>query len=587
MARMIPSRIPSTVKSPGEVEVFERLRNDPVTGDWIVLHSLDIAAHQTQQTGEADFVVLVPNHGVLCLEVKGCRSLRLESGWWYYGKELKPDKRGPFRQAASAMYSIKDYLAGRDERLEKLLYWSAVIFPFVDVPFESAEWHSWQLIDHSQLGKTPLSTKLVNVLENAHLWIAGRESAKWYQPITSRPSSAMAKLAANLLRPRFEVYQSPADRAARRIAEVKRYTEEQFVALDAMEDNQQVIFTGPAGTGKTTLAIEAARRGALEGHSVLFLCFNRMLGSWLKEEIAGMPRVTVRTLHGHMLSVIGERPPANAASEYWSKQLPEHASYALIDAPAESDNLFDLLVIDETQDILSPAYLDFLDLCLSRGLRTGRWLMFGDFELQMIYGEQASEVRELLDHRFGHVPRYSLRYNCRHTPRIAETIHLLGQMNPGYKRILRPDNEAEPKILIYSSENHKRRLLAKSLEELLDEGIAPEDITILTPHAGDATVSALPGVEWSNRLVPMSQLARAGQDGKGRIRYGTIHSFKGMEAPAVVVVGVDEIASERGASLLYIALSRALHRLVILLSEDLRIQLLAALQSHAAGGIHG
>lgn len=261
--------------------------------------------------------------------------------------------------------------------------------------------------------------------------------------------------------------------------------------------------------------------------------------------------------------------------------------YALIDAPAESDNLFDLLVIDETQDILSPAYLDFLDLCLSRGLRTGRWLMFGDFELQMIYGEQASEVRELLDHRFGHVPRYSLRYNCRHTPRIAETIHLLGQMNPGYKRILRPDNEAEPKILIYSSENHKRRLLAKSLEELLDEGIAPEDITILTPHAGDATVSALPGVEWSNRLVPMSQLARAGQDGKGRIRYGTIHAFKGMEAPAVVVVGVDEIASERGASLLYIALSRALHRLVILLSEDLRIQLLAALQSHAAGGIHG
>lgn len=587
MARMIPPRIPPTVRSPGEIEMFERLRSDLATGDWIVLHSLDIAAHQTQQVGEADFVVLIPNHGVLCLEVKGCRSLRLENGWWYYGQQAKPDQRGPFRQAAAAMYSIKEYLAGRDDRLAKLLYWSAVVFPFIDVPFGSPEWHSWQLIGQSQLNKGPISSHLVNVLENAHGWMAGRETATWYHPGTSRPSPAVTKLAANLLRPRFEVYQSPTDRAARRNSEVKRYTEEQFVALDAMEGNRQVIFTGPAGTGKTMLAIEAARRGGMESRSVLFICFNRLLGLWLKEEMADTPRVTVRTLHGHMLKVTGERPPANAASEYWSKQLPEEASYALMDTPAETGNLFDLLVIDEAQDILSPAYLEFLDLCLVGGLQTGRWLMFGDFEMQMIYGEQASAAHALLDRRFGHVPRYSLRYNCRNTPRIAETVSLLGQMSPGYKRILRPDNEVEPKILIYSSENHKRRLLAKSLEELLDEGIAPEDITILTPHAGDATVSALPGAEWSNRFVPLSQLGRAGQDGKGRIRYGTIHSFKGMEAPAVVVVGVDEIASERGASLLYIALSRALHRLVILLSEDLRIQLLAALESRATGGIYG
>ena len=349
-----------------------------------------------------------------------------------------------------------------------------------------------------------------------------------------------------------------------------------------MEDNQQVIFTGPAGTGKTTLAIEAARRAGLQGSSVLFVCFNRLLGSRLKEEMAGSPGVTVRTLHSHMLATAGERPPANAPSEYWSRQLPERASYALMDGPAEPVNLFDLLVIDEAQDILSPAYLDFLDLCLRGGLQAGRWLMFGDFEMQMIYGERADEIHALLDRRFRHVPRYSLRYNCRNTPRIAETVRLLGQMDPGYKRILRPDNEVEPKILTYSSENHKRRLLAKALEDMLGEGIAPEDITILTSHAVDATVSALSSTEWSTRLVPLSQLARAGQDGKGRIRYGTIHSFKGMEAPAVVVIGVDEIVSERGASLFYIALSRALHRLVILLSEDLRSQLLAALYPNSA-----
>lgn len=156
MAQMIPPMATQGTKSPGEIEVFERLRDDPATSNWIVLHSLDIAAHQTQQAGEADFVVLVPNYGVLCLEVKGCRSLRRENGWWYYGKEAKPDQRGPFRQAAEAMYSFKEYLASRDDRLAQLLYWSAVIFPFIDVPLESAEWHSWQLIDHSQISKASL-----------------------------------------------------------------------------------------------------------------------------------------------------------------------------------------------------------------------------------------------------------------------------------------------------------------------------------------------------------------------------------------------------------------------------------------------
>lgn len=82
MAQMIPPMATQGTKSPGEIEVFERLRDDPATSNWIVLHSLDIAAHQTQQAGEADFVVLVPNYGVLCLEVKGCRSLRRENGWW-------------------------------------------------------------------------------------------------------------------------------------------------------------------------------------------------------------------------------------------------------------------------------------------------------------------------------------------------------------------------------------------------------------------------------------------------------------------------------------------------------------------------
>src|ERR1700675_1909296 len=106
MARMIPSDIFSECPSLGEREVFSRLKNSPLTENWIVLHSLDIAHHIRQVTGEADFLVIIPHLGVLCLEVKGCTRLRHTDAGWYYGTDASPDPRGPFKQAAEAMQSV-------------------------------------------------------------------------------------------------------------------------------------------------------------------------------------------------------------------------------------------------------------------------------------------------------------------------------------------------------------------------------------------------------------------------------------------------------------------------------------------------
>ena len=43
-----------------------------------------------------------------------------------------------------------------------------------------------------------------------------------------------------------------------------QFTEEQFGALDMLNDNDRVVFKGPAGTGKTFLALEAAKRAVAE-----------------------------------------------------------------------------------------------------------------------------------------------------------------------------------------------------------------------------------------------------------------------------------------------------------------------------------
>lgn len=149
MARMIPSAIPRSCSSPGEKEIFARLKDEPGTHDWIVLHSLDISHHVRQIVGEADFVVIVPALGVLCLEVKACYSLRRASGLWYYGGDAHGDTRGPFKQASEAMHSLRQQVVRVDPSMSRIPFWSAVIFPYIEFDTASDEWHS----THSAAGR--------------------------------------------------------------------------------------------------------------------------------------------------------------------------------------------------------------------------------------------------------------------------------------------------------------------------------------------------------------------------------------------------------------------------------------------------
>jgi hypothetical protein len=107
MARMLPADIFSGCPSRGEREIFTRLKDSPETTDWIVLHSLDLANHVRRISGEADFVVIVPSKGILCLEVKACTRLSRTDRGWVYGSDPVPDARGPFRQAVLPQLEVE------------------------------------------------------------------------------------------------------------------------------------------------------------------------------------------------------------------------------------------------------------------------------------------------------------------------------------------------------------------------------------------------------------------------------------------------------------------------------------------------
>lgn len=570
MARMIPAAIDPRTPSPGEKDVFQRLASDPAAEAWTVIHSLDLPHHVRQISGELDFVVLVPGKGILCLEVKAAASVSRRDGLWYYGKEPKGDPRGPFRQASEGMHSLRERLAKRYPPAASAVFWSAVVLPYTSLDFESEEWHSWQLIESPRYRSASLAETCEAVLDRARGFLRAKRSAGWFDPDAPVPTAEDCDRIAHVLRPDFEAFQSPRDRRRQASAELKRYTEEQFGALDAMSRNPRVVFEGPAGTGKTLLAIESAQRACADGKRVLLVCFNRLLGIWLRSETEALgENVTAGTLHSYMLRLTGLDGPPRTARDFWEEELPHLALESLLGR--EGSAPFDILLVDEAQDLLKDRYLDVLDLSLAGGLSSGEWRLFGDFERQSIYGTGATSLDTFLESRGEGVPVYSLRTNCRNTPRVATLVHLLSHLEPDYSKILRPDDGVEPELRFCPPERAPADALTRALDELRADGYRGRDVAVLSPRATGSSAEGVSDQPWCDRLRPFRDTSG------GHTVYGTIHAFKGMEAPAVVVTDLDDVSGPAAEALFYIAVTRPTERLVLVLPDGARTSMARSL----------
>lgn len=593
---MTPPTIDPDTPSEGERLIFEQFAADDSRPDWTVLHSLDIARHRRQLAGEVDFLVIAPGLGVLVLEVKGCHRLKRKHGLWYYGGGTEGRSRSPFRQASEAMHSLRERLTKRESSLSGVLFWSAVCFPYVDFTDQSEEWTPWQVIDRSRLAQRPLAECVESVLRQARDRAAELRLA-WFDPAAGEPAREQADRILGALRGDFEFFDSPKVRARRAEEEIRRYTEEQFRALDQMRRTPRVVFDGPAGTGKTLLALEAARRGHAAGRSVLFLCFNRPLALWLQDQAAELlaagrtPAMTVRTLHQYMVDVAGPSVRGSPADgeTYWDEALPQAATERLLEnwerlERTERDGLpssslgptlgiYDELIVDEAQDVVRDCFLDVLDLSVRGGLSEGTWRMFGDFAWQTIYDDTVS-LDGFCEGRGANCPQIPLDENCRNTPRVAALACSAGDVAPGYSRVLRPDDGIDPEVRYYADAAGQALLLQSVLQELYDEQFTGPQVAVLSTKSDERAVAPrLPDQSWRDRLQPLIEnqdFATVVNTRTGRTHYSSIHRFKGLEANAVVVTDVERLDSARERSLVYVGATRAKHRLVVLAHESLR-----------------
>jgi hypothetical protein len=547
--------------SPGEVEVFRGLAECPGTDDWIVLHSLNIAQHVRQTQGEADFFIIVPSQGMVIVEIKSHRNIHRDAnGLWRLGNDA-PTRRSPFSQASNNMHSIRKYLIDRGFDLTGVPVCNAVWFTHVRARAmlpASPEWHRWQVLDSTDL-QGDIRSAVLSVLRQGAQHLVESRGPQMVEE--GKPTPSQCDAALRLLRPKFDLVVAGQTERKLRQDHLLRLLDEQYDALDQVADNRAVLMTGPAGSGKTLIAMEAARRAQQLGESSWLLCYNRNLGLTLEEETEGLPSVSGGSFHRLALRISGLPVPTEATAKFWEEELPLAAAMQLLE---DDQWRRDFLVVDEAQDLLRPPVLDVLDLLVKGGLGGGRCLFLGDFERQALYG--CEDGRAELESRVGGVTRYRLTANCRNLPRIGHAVEQLSGMQPGYSRFRRLDDGEQPRYRWLPSTATREQTdgaLAASVRELTESGFHLEDIVVLSPNRDSAAENAQD--PWLQQiLIPVDGT----KNPRGRLRYGTIHSFKGLEADAIIVTDLVDATVPGFENLLYVGLTRARDRLHVISPKE-------------------
>ncbi len=493
------------------------------------------------EEAEADLVILDPEHGVTVVEVKGGTvSYDATQAQWRRREAGAAVIRDPVQQAKRVRSKLRDALGAAGVPIERVALRWAVAVPEcrLDAPGEPVlgDAQLWDALAADRLAARYRRT--CGPLEYGEQPLGEDLTARIADVLRGRSRTGRPSLAAVL---------------GEHEEQVRIHTESHRNVLHHFAAHPHVLVRGAAGTGKTVLALEAAVQYASLGQRVLLVCWNVVLGRWLRDALRGRlaeigspvaaqvthdPRGRVVVAHVAALaeSVAGAYPADGIDRGNWFyEQLPE------VLTPAVTGGEFDVVVLDEAQD-LSELWVLTVASLVARG---GRWYAFADGQ-QDLFDADAS-LPDFLE------VEHELRENFRNSPAIASFAAAFGQVEldcvtgdgPPVRYVAVPGD----RVVGRAGE------IARKLRR--DERLNDRDLAVLwlfhNPSKG----------------AP-DELARVAL-GDGLIATNSA-SFKGMERPAVVL-GLDldeqrEIDADDVRRAIYAASTRARSMLVVLGDPD-------------------
>lgn len=541
MVSFIPPYMGEEIKSNAERKMYDVLQELNLKNAY-VLHSLGLPRHRSKIYGEIDFVV-VCERGVACLEIKGGRVECRDGQWSFidrYGTErVKPE--GPFAQVTGNMFSLRDILKRHFEgnpHMRNILMASGVVFP--DIAFHS---DSQEIIPEIIYDRTTedISEYMNRVFD---YW----QQRQHREPSKLSPSDIREIV--QFLRADFCFIPSLNDRLEQVEQKLVRLTKEQAQLMQALGMNDHLIVEGGAGTGKTLLAAEFARRQLEQGARVLYLTYNKNLAHHVMHslpESGQLKVVNIHALFGEYISVDVEelkKDPQNYFSQVLPERFYDYISDKMSIDPEAEKLQYDVLIMDEGQDILKPLYLYSLDCLLKGGLDHGRWAVFYD-EKQNIYNPEYQEGMDIL-RSYPHT-KFRLFVNCRNTVQIG--TYSAKASGVTFAEFMRENGEEVGKIS-YEDEKDFGRKIKEILKVLREGKVSAGDITFLSPKKyKNSKLAAM--------KVKVNELNDDFQPDPAVPVYATIQGFKGLDAKVVILCDVEALRSETFSQYIYLAGTRA------------------------------
>jgi hypothetical protein len=490
--------IEKNATSEAERRIARLLREIDGDPDAVAFHSVKLRSHAYKQQAEADFILLWKKV-VIVVEAKG-GGVRKHEGVWY-----SIDRRGdwhklatsPMEQAQSAMYALRNIL--REEGVGWFAHEAIVITPDIDSPPHSVEWQPTHWLAQSDMSIAELTRAFDRIAENTQ------------KPTADRKLARINDLRTRLFGHFTRMPVIDAQRGAV-IEEQNRATAGQARVLASLARNPRVLVFGGAGTGKSLVLAEAAKQEADQSKSVLITFHSPALEGFFA------PHVTDR---GIDLLPFDRLEPAKT---------------------------YDVVFVDEAQDLMTAEGMDRIDGLIVGGRAAGRWRMFLDQNNQAhVDGHFDRDVLELITAEAFPV---DLSLNVRNTRAIVHTVQEYLGADVGDPGIVHGE-----KIRWRTAEGVPSLDKAQSVaEELMADGVRADDIWIIR------TSSNAPPEKTKRGLVVTSP------------RYA-----KGLEAEHVIVCELPKSFDEAATAAFYVAVTRARVSLDIVLSRDdkRRIQHLA------------
>ncbi|MCZ7558537.1 MAG: NERD domain-containing protein [Bacteroidia bacterium] len=516
-------------RSNAERKVYDMLLATDLGPNAFALHSLNLSKHEYKRWAELDFVV-VWEDGIYALEIKGGRVSCQEGIWSFTNRfdETSRKSEGPFEQAKTGHEALREILAAHADRpaLGSFCWGWGVVFPDIEFDVSSVSWSTTLIADRRDLVK---HSDLGRYLNNLAKWWRAR--GRGHRALASAHELAAIRQA---LRPDFDKVKSIGTSIDQAFEIIVRLTDEQIQVLDAIDDNDRILCIGGAGTGKSFLALEAARREAVKGKRTILLCRSPIFAGFLRGRIQN-DSVTVAHLDS-------------------------------LESIAASQDRFDMMIVDEAQDFLSDYGISVLDAVVAGGLESGSWRMFLDPNNQSGLHEapEPDVLRMLQKLAF----QYNLKRNCRNTEQIVLETQLLTGADIGIAVI---EGSGPPiEINDVNDREDAATALDRRIESWLDDGVHPGHITILSPNAfTDSSACLLPARFRSKILTVDADIACRWPSVS--MTFSTILDFKGLENRCIAIIDLDPSAiTGIDIAQLYVAMTRAHAGLWLSVPKDKR-----------------